>query len=296
MMKQREHEKKRNEISAELAEFKLMKQREHKAKEHELLQQIKNRSVNEDSRDGSATHKAMNQSADTTAGATLLVTIFLFGFSFLYMNHKTHELESKQRQEQEVIQRNENAIEARRKGQLRYERQRKQEMDDSRTWVEQSRFSWEPDRIDKEKKGKPRYIQPTSMFSEVRIPYEITTPDPEWMVKKHLGKPLTTSERELSIEFNYAKEMAWLKVPLNMKAPAPGRLQDCFMENQKKLVQCQIHCGDTGWQESTFDGIFGGCGPQDPFEKWNIFFKMKDYDETIDKFMDQFEIEPFQMP
>lgn len=68
------------------------------------------------------------------------------------------------------------------------------------------------------------------------------------------------------------------------------------MENQRKTVQCQIHCGTSGWNTAVYDGIFGGCGPQDPFEIWRKYFRMKDYDEWVDRLMDQYEIQPFQRP
>jgi len=34
----------------------------------------------------------------------------------------------------------------------------------------------------------------------------------------------------------------------------------------------------------------------DPFEIWKKWFKQSDYDESIDKFMDKYNIEPFQKP
>jgi hypothetical protein len=61
-------------------------------------------------------------------------------------------------------------------------------------------------------------------------------------------------------------------------------------------VQCQIHCGTAGWNKDVYDGIFGGCGPQDPFEIWRKHLKMKDYDEWIDRFMDQYDVPTFVRP
>ena len=61
-------------------------------------------------------------------------------------------------------------------------------------------------------------------------------------------------------------------------------------------MQCQIHCGTAGWTKDVYDGIFGGCGPQDPFEIWRKHLKMKDYDEWIDRFMDQYDVPTFVRP
>lgn len=159
--------------------------------------------------------------------------------------------------------------------------------------VEKFRFSFEPDRIDK-KSIKVTYQNPKDMKTEVKIPFEIKQIDPEWLNKKFSGKPLTQQEKELYIKYKYEKEFKFLKK--NMRAPGGQDIMNCFMENQRKLVQCQIHCGTTGWNTAVYDGIFGGCGPQHPFEIWNKYFKMKEYDDWVDKFMDQYEIETFQRP
>lgn len=86
------------------------------------------------------------------------------------------------------------------------------------------------------------------------------------------------------LKYRFDVDFKFLKA--NMKAPAGHEITECFMENQRKLVQCQIHCGTSGWNKDVYDGVFGGCGPQDPFEIWRKHFKMKDYDEWVDRFMD----------
>jgi len=132
------------------------------------------------------------------------------------------------------------------------------------------------------------------MKTELRIPFEVKELDPEWLSKKHSGKQLSAQEKELYLKYKFDKDLEHIK--MNFRAPSGEDIVNCFMENQRKLVQCQIHCGTAGWNTAVYDGIFGGCGPQDPFEIWRKYFKMKEYDEWVDKFLDQYEIPAFSRP
>jgi hypothetical protein len=91
----------------------------------------------------------------------------------------------------------------------RMKREKDRREEQSKVWTEQPRHAWEPEKVSGEK-GRPKYNDPELMYSEVKIPYEVTCQDPEWLIKKHTGQPLTFKEKELYMEYIFEKESAQL--------------------------------------------------------------------------------------
>lgn len=64
----------------------------------------------------------------------------------------------------------------------------------------------------------------------------------------------------------------------------------------KKKVECEIGSGCAGWNKEVYNGVFGRCGLMDPFIIWNKHVKMKDYEESLNMFMELFDYAIFEQP
>lgn len=54
--------------------------------------------------------------------------------------------------------------------------------------------------------------------------------------------------------------------------------------------------GCAGWNKEVYNGFFARCGLMDPFIIWNKHVKQKEYDESLEMFMELFDYEIFEMP
>ena len=60
--------------------------------------------------------------------------------------------------------------------------------------------------------------------------------------------------------------------------------------------RCDVGTSCEGWNHAVYDGFFGRCGIIDPFEVWNRNVKEKDYNESLDLFIELFGCETFDNP
>ena len=81
-----------------------------------------------------------------------------------------------------------------------------------------------------------------------------------------------------------------------MRAPSRGSFEKVLLENNHMKNRCDVGTSCEGWNYSVFDGFFGRCGIMDPFESWNRNVKEKDYNESLDLFIELFGCEAFDNP
>jgi hypothetical protein len=74
-----------------------------------------------------------------------------------------------------------------------------------------------------------RFQRPEEMKTELKIPFKQVDSDPDWLSKKHSGKPLSAQEKEMYLKYKFDKDLAYLKS--NFKAPGGQDIINCFMEN-----------------------------------------------------------------
>ena len=79
------------------------------------------------------------------------------------------------------------------------------------------------------------------------------------------------------------------------KAPGMGILEKIFDQNYTKKRQCVNSQSCQGWNYQVFSGHFDGCGSLHPFWAWNQHIKESNYDETYQKFCEQYDVEPFDV-
>jgi len=81
-----------------------------------------------------------------------------------------------------------------------------------------------------------------------------------------------------------------------LKGVHEGTLIKVHQETMKKKVQCEIGSGCMGWNKEVYNGFFGRCGLMDPFIIWNKHVKMKDYEDSLEMFMELFDFDTFEQP
>lgn len=64
--------------------------------------------------------------------------------------------------------------------------------------------------------------------------------------------------------------------------------------NTSKKNACVHSQTCTGWNYDVYDGVFSQCGPLNPFFAWNSVVDERQFEESIDLFMDQYDIDVFQ--
>lgn len=75
-----------------------------------------------------------------------------------------------------------------------------------------------------------------------------------------------------------------------------GTFEKVHKETLTKKIACETGAGCVGWDLECYSGIFGRCGPMDPFIIWKQHVKESDYDESLDLFMDLFGCDTFDNP
>ena len=79
-----------------------------------------------------------------------------------------------------------------------------------------------------------------------------------------------------------------------IKGVGMGTFSKVSWETQHKKVLCEIGGACSGWNKQVFDGVFGSCGPIDPFIIWKKHVKQKDFDESLNEFMELYDFDIFE--
>ena len=130
------------------------------------------------------------------------------------------------------------------------------------------------------------------MRSYVKLPHQLPEPDPKWMLKKFRGDQLTADEIEEYMKWKHAMKMSRFKKVL--KGVHEGTLIKVHQETSRKKVQCEVGAGCEGWNKEVYNGVFARCGLMDPFIIWNQHVKMKEYEESLNIFMELFDYAVFE--
>ena len=131
------------------------------------------------------------------------------------------------------------------------------------------------------------------MKTYVLIPTKMPPPDPVWMQKKFSGQKLNAEEIDEFMLWKQKNKLKQLKKIL--KAPGMGTFEKIRKETLTKKIQCEVGSCD-GWNYDVYGGIFERCGPMNPFEIWEKHVREKDFDESLDLFMDLFGCDTFHNP
>lgn len=75
-----------------------------------------------------------------------------------------------------------------------------------------------------------------------------------------------------------------------------GDLLKVHEDTKTKKARCEAGNGCSGWNKDVYDGYFDRCGLMDPFEIWKRHVKQKDYDESLDTYMDLYDFAIFEKP
>lgn len=128
----------------------------------------------------------------------------------------------------------------------------------------------------------------------VKIPYKMPIPDPNWIIKKFKGQSLSAEEIDDYMKWKYQQKLRKFKSV--MKAPEIGAIEKVHRATVKMKVKCEVGASCTGWNKAVYEGVFDRCGPMDPFIIWKQHVREKEFDESLELFMDLFESEAFEQP
>lgn len=126
----------------------------------------------------------------------------------------------------------------------------------------------------------------------LKLPSRLPDPDPEWILKKMRREKLDSEEIEEYMKWKHAFKLK--KFRKMIKGVHEGTLIKVHREVAYKKVQCEVGSGCEGWNKEVYSGVFGQCGPMDPFYIWNKHVKMKDFNEPLDMFMELFDYATFE--
>ena len=133
------------------------------------------------------------------------------------------------------------------------------------------------------------------MCTYVKLPRKLPPKDPDWMIKRFRGEPLQAEEIEDYMKWKHEFKLSRFK--LILKGVHTGTLVKVHQETTKRKVECEVGAGCEGWNKEVYDGIiFGRCRHQDPFYIWNKHVKMKDYEDSLNIFMELFDFAVFEQP
>lgn len=129
------------------------------------------------------------------------------------------------------------------------------------------------------------------MCTEVKIPYEPAPADPEWMIRRYAGLKLNAEELDQYFRWEHDKKL--FRLQKTIKAPSQAQLIKVMDINTSKKNACVHSQNCTGWNYDVYEGVFSQCGPLNPFFAWVSVVDERQFEESIDLFMDQYEIEVF---
>ena len=113
------------------------------------------------------------------------------------------------------------------------------------------------------------------------------------MVKRFDREPLNSEEIEEYMKWKHENKLA--RYAKMIKGVHMGSLIRVTEEVIKKKAVCEIgSC--MGWNKDVYDGIFGQCGKMDPFWCWDKHVKQKEFDESLDVFLELFDYDTFEQP
>lgn len=142
-------------------------------------------------------------------------------------------------------------------------------------------------KLDALKNRKELETEPDKMKTYPRIPFQRTIT---------LRPRATPMEAERFFQLNFEQDLDdWIKK--GFVAPSPDELSGVLNETTLKKLDCvpsARRC--SGTNPKVFSGEFEQCGKLAPFYLWRRFIDEKAYEEDVQMFMDQYQIDPFVVP